>query len=109
MSLLAFALMAPWLLVLAFLYWRFPRSLPETRKRRAFDVVTVIAALAVALAVTGLAHYGYEPPLVDQFGQRTGRIWFEVLAALFAYAGFLTVLVVAFGLRHALWRRQAES
>lgn len=103
---LAFALMAPWLLVLCFLYWAFPRSLPRTIARRLYDASAIAASLTAALGGALVAHLGRQPALTDEFGHRAGDIWPQVLAALYAYGAFSLVLLAAFLLRHWLWRNR---
>lgn len=105
MAMLAFALLAPWLLVLCFLYWQFPRHLPRTSQRRALDVAVIVLALLAAAASTHLAWLGWQPPTTDALGRRTGDIWPAVLAALYAYGAFSLVLLTGFVVRALLWRR----
>ena len=104
---LAVALLAPWLLVLCFLYWWFPRSLPRTRARRMFDVICVVLSLLAAVAGALLAQQGQTPAATDAIGHHAGDIWPEVLAALYAYGAFSLVLLAAVVLRALLWRKRA--
>jgi hypothetical protein len=102
---LALLLLAPWLLILAWAYFSYPKSLPRTAMRRMFDwVALLLAAAAAALC----ALYGFEsalPPRVDAFGRASGAIWQQVLPALLGYGACVAVLAVAMALRHLLWRR----
>lgn len=106
MRYLSILLLAPWLLVLCGLYWAYPRALPRTAGRRAFDaVVLVLAAVATALAALD----GFDTatmPEVGEFGQVSGGIWQQVLPALYGYGAFALVLLPAMLLRHALWGRR---
>jgi hypothetical protein len=104
MPFLAVLLLAPWLLVLAFCYWYFPRRLPRTAARRVFDGVAVLAAVAVATVVALHASAATVPAATDALGHRSGDIWPQVLSALCAYAGFVIVLALAMLLRARLWR-----
>lgn len=103
---LAVALLAPWLFVLCFLYWWFPRALPRTTARRLFDVGAIATSLILAVAGALLAQHDRQPALTDELGHRAGDIWPDVLAALYAYSAFSLVLLVALVLRHWLWKRR---
>lgn len=103
---LAVALLAPWLLVLCFLYWVFPRSLPRTGPRRAFDLACIVLSLLAALGGALLAGHGQPPAPTDALGHRAGDIWPEVLAALCAYAAFTVCLLAGLLIRAAVWRRK---
>lgn len=102
---LALLLLAPWLLVLAWAYFTYPKSLPRTAARRAFDWLALVLA-AIAAAVS--AGWGFEaapPPQVDAFGRASGAIWQQVLPALLGYGACVAVLGLAMLLRHLLWRQ----
>src|SRR5690348_2146278 len=65
---LAVLLLAPWLLILGWAYFTYPKSLPRTAARRLFDG---LALLLSAVAAVGCAKYGFDaaPPVqVDAFG-----------------------------------------
>lgn len=109
MQQLALLLLAPWLLVLVFLYWIWPRSLPRTRGRRLFDIAAVLAATALAATLIHIAQASYVAALVDELGRRSGDIWPQVLAALYAYAGFVSVLGAAMLLRARIWRTRPTA
>lgn len=96
MRFLAILLLAPWLAVLGGLYWAFPRALPRTLARRAFDLAALLLA---ALAALLLADAGYSADHGD-----AGAIWKQVIAALAAYGGFAAVLLAALLLRARLFR-----
>ncbi|HEV2622898.1 MAG TPA: hypothetical protein VGU65_12510 [Frateuria sp.] len=103
---LALLLLAPWLLILGWAYFAYPKSLPRTAARRLFDwVALLLAAIAAAMC----AAYGFEsapPPQVDTFGRASGAIWQQVLPALLGYGACVAVLGGAMFLRHLLWRRR---
>lgn len=108
MRFLGFALMAPTLLVMLCLYWAFPRQ-PRHGARRAFDVLAVVLSLAAAIACNLWGYSDDLHPLTDHLGHRAGDIWPQVLAALYAYAGFSVVLFMAIVLRARLWPKTAAS
>ncbi|NUO71616.1 MAG: hypothetical protein HOQ10_02730 [Frateuria sp.] len=101
---LALLLLAPWLLILGWAYFAYPKGLPRTAARRLFDGVALLLA---AVAAAWCAAYGFEaapPPQVDAFGRASGAIWQQVLPALLGYGACVAVLVVALLVRHLLWR-----
>lgn len=111
MRYLAILLLAPWLLILAWAYWAYPKSLPRTMARRAFDLSAVILA-AVAAGWSAVA--GFEgavvPPTAGEFGPPSGAIWQQVLPALYGYGACVAVLLVALVLRAFVWgRKRAHS
>lgn len=105
MRYLAILLLLPWLLILCWAYWAYPKSLPRIAARRVFDVAAVLLALLAAAQCAALGFDHVEPPVVDGFGRASGAIWQQVLPALYAYGAFTAVLLPAALLRHALWRR----
>ena len=105
MRFLALLLLAPWLLILCWIYATYPRRLPRTRYRRLFDLTAVLLMLA---ATARAAMFGFDRayvPEVNEFGQMSGVIWQQVLPALYGYAAFTAVLVVAMLLRQWIWGR----
>ena len=46
---LALLLLAPWLLILGWAYFTYPKSLPRTAVRRVFDWVALLLAVIVAV------------------------------------------------------------
>jgi hypothetical protein len=90
---LALILFLPWFGVLAALFWLFPAA-PRRRWRRRFDALAVSVAFVVSIAAM---RHGY-------LGADAGAspIWRQVLAALYAYGGFLGALLVAAILRRRL-------
>jgi hypothetical protein len=109
MRYLAVLLLTPWLLILAWAYWAYPKSLPRVALRRLFDVVALVVA---AIASVGLAMYAFDSVTIKQvgtFGPESGGIWKQVIPALYGYFTFLVVLAVAMLVRHAIWRRKAQG
>lgn len=92
---LALILFAPWFLILGALYWFYPRQ-PRGAGRRAFDVLTLLAA--VGGSYVGMIR-GY-----DMASPMAGAIWKQVLATLIAYGIFLGVLTLAWLVRPRLLR-----
>lgn len=105
MRYLAVLLLAPWLLILCWGYWAYPKSLPRSSGRRLFDVVALLLAMiaAVQCALFGFDMVGL--PAVDQFGRASGAIWRQVLPALCGYGAFTAVLVLAMLVRYVRWGR----
>lgn len=105
MRYLALLLLAPWLAILGWAYFAYPKSLPRTVGRRGFDVAVLLLA---AVATVGAALLGYETvqlPPVAQFGRSSGAIWQQVLPALYGYGACVAVLLVGLGVRQQLWGR----
>ena len=96
MRFLALLLLGPWLAVLGWLYWTFPRA--PLRGRRGFDVGVLLLASVAAFVCAGIA-FGLDYGAV-------GTIWKQVAAALAAYAGFSVVLFIAWSWRA---RRRARN
>ena len=93
---LAALLFAPWFAILGVLYWLYPR-LPRPSWRAGFDA----AALGVAIAVFVLAlHWA-----LGWADRGYGRMWQQIVGTSVSYGAFLTILGLAFWLRHRLLRR----
>lgn len=105
MRFLALMLLGPWLLILAWVYWAYPKSLVLTAWRRLFDVIALLLAVAVATWLAKIGYDGYVAPQADEFGRPSGAIWQHVAPALYAYGGFSVVLVAAMLLRWLAWGR----
>jgi hypothetical protein len=106
MRYLAILLLAPWLLILCWGYWAYPKNLPRTSARRIFDFVALLLAM-IASAQCALVGFDVaELPTVDGFGRASGAIWQQVLPALYGYGAFIAVLLLAMLLRHRLWKRR---
>lgn len=107
MRYLAILLLAPWLIVLGWAYWAYPKSLPKNATRRGFDVLALLAATVAAFQAALLAYDGVELPAADQFGPKSGAIWQQVVPALYGYGAFVAVLVLALIVRQMVWKKRA--
>ena len=96
MRYLAVILFTPAFAILAWLYWKFPRALPRTPRRRVFDAVALLVALAATVAAVS---YAIAQPVAAH-----GAMWPQILAVLAAYHVFPLTLVVAWLVRGA-WLR----
>jgi len=96
---LAAILFAPWFLILAVLYWRYPRQ-PRPAWRAPYDAAALGTSLAVFLLALhwaqGWADRGY------------GRMWQQIVGTSVSYGAFLTALGLAFWMRHRLLRAQVS-
>jgi hypothetical protein len=108
MRFLSLLLLGPWLLVLAWAYWAYPKSLPRTPLRRAFDTFALLLAGAVTVWLALAGYDGYVAAPADAFGRHSGAIWQLVAPALYAYGGFLVVLAACFAARAWIWHRSAS-
>ena len=104
MRYLAILLLVPWLLVLGWAYWAYPKSLPRTRPRRTFDVAALLLAAFATLQCATTAFDTATVPVAGEFGPTSGAIWQQVLPALYGYGGCVVVLVLALIVRHLVWR-----
>ena len=98
MAWLSLLLFLPWFCVMGALYWWFPRQ-PRHRVRTVFDVVALVVALLASIA--GM-HWGYRLGMADADAD---TLWKQILAVLYAYGGFLAVMVLALLLRQRVLRR----
>ena len=96
MPTLALVLFAPWFLILAWLYWAFPRQ-PRNARRRILDVVALASALAAFIATLQWSHAYAD--------RQHGQMWPQILATSAGYGVFLLVLLVAVFVRRAWLRR----
>jgi hypothetical protein len=90
---LALILFAPWFLILAVLYWLYPRQ-PRSATRFCFDVFALLLAFAGCLG-----------SLYWSFGwadRSHGQLWPQILATSVGYGVFLAVLTTAFFLRRRM-------
>ncbi|WP_130617573.1 hypothetical protein [Dyella amyloliquefaciens] len=108
MRYLAILLLAPWLLILGWAYWAYPKSLPRTSARRGFDMAALLLAAFAAVECAGAAFDTASVPAVGQYGPASGAIWQQVLPALYGYGACVVVLVLAMIVRHLLWRTRAH-
>jgi hypothetical protein len=99
MRYLAIVLLAPWLAILGWAYWAYPKRLPRHARRRGFDVLALLLATGLAAQAALLGFDGVAPPSVDRFGRASGAIWQQVLPALYGYGAYLGVLAIALALR----------
>lgn len=97
MAWLSMLLFLPWFCVMGALYWWFPRQ-PRHRLRTVFDTVMLVLAL---LASAGFMLWGYRVGA----GEMAQGLWRQILAVLYAYGGFLAVMVLALLLRPRLLSR----
>lgn len=104
MRYLAIFLLAPWLLVLGWAFWAYPKSLPRTRVRRMFDVGVLLLAAFAAVQCSVAAFDTATVPTTGQFGPASGAIWQQVLPALYGYGACVIVLLLALVVRQLLWR-----
>ncbi|WP_266170440.1 hypothetical protein [Dyella subtropica] len=104
MRYLAILLLTPWLLILGWAYWAYPKSLPRTSVRRTFDLVVLLLAAVAAVQSAVLGFEAATVPSVGQFGPSSGAIWQQVLPALYGYGACVVVLVVAMVVRYLIWR-----
>ena len=97
MAWLSLLLFLPWCCGMGALYWWFPRQ-PRHRARTLFDVAALLLALLVSI---GLMHWGYRIGVGDA---GVDGMWKQILAVLYAYGGFLAVMVLALLLRQQVLR-----
>ncbi|WP_285405653.1 hypothetical protein [Luteibacter sp. ME-Dv--P-043b] len=105
MRYLALMLLAPWLIVLGWAYWQYPKSLVTNATRRAFDVLALLAAVVASIQAALVSFDAVELPPADSFGPKSGAIWQQVVPALWGYGAFVAVLVVALIVRQVVWKR----
>ena len=99
---LALILFLPWYLILAALYWIYPRQ-PRTVARRLFD----LASLAAMVLASGWSmHWSY---LIAASNVSAGPIWRQVLATSVSYGVFLAALTAAVFLRRWLIIRRGDA
>lgn len=93
---LTLILFLPWFLILAALFWIWPRQ-PRGFARVLYDVVAIGASLALFVASL---HW-----LQDFADPAHGRMWRHILATAAGYGVFLGAMLAAFVLRPLLLRR----
>ena len=109
MRYLALLLLAPWLIVLGWAYFAYPKSLPRTIGRRLFDLLALALAAAAAVGAAVVGYEAAELPGVDQFGRASGAIWQQVLPALYGYGACVAVLALALAVRWCGWGRRRRG
>lgn len=97
---LAVILFAPWFAILLWAYWNFPKSLPRTAARRAFDVAVIIITLLASLAAMLISH-----DLSEGVG---ASIWKQVAASTGIYIAFLGALLLAVLVRGRMFLRSGS-
>ncbi len=90
---LALILFAPWFLILAALYWLYPRQ-PRTTARMRFDAVALLLAFAACVASLYWSFDGAD--------RSHGALWPQILATSVGYGVFLAVLTGAIFLRRRM-------
>jgi hypothetical protein len=105
MRYLALLLLAPVLVVLAWLYWSFPRRPSRRRTSRLFDATVLLLAVLLGAKLALLGFDTAPEPTVDEFGRATGDIWRQVLPALYGYGAFSATLALGLLGRLLLFRR----
>lgn len=91
MAWLSLLLFLPWFCVMGALYWWLPRQ-PRHRARTLFDASMLVLALLVS---TGFMLWGYRVGAAEM----AQGLWKQIMAVLYAYGGFLAVMVLALLLR----------
>jgi hypothetical protein len=94
---LTLILFLPWFVILAVLFWLYPRQ-PRNASRRGFDIASLV--LAIILSWLGM-RWG-----MLNADTSAGAIWKQVLASLVAYGAFLGMLTLAYYVRRALIKRR---
>jgi len=92
---LALLLFAPWFLILAVLYWVYPRQ-PRDAARRLFDAAALALALIAFVLTLHWAHAYAD--------KSYGGMWPQILATSLGYGVFLGMLTLAFFVRRR-WLR----
>lgn len=93
---LTLILFLPWFLILATLFWVYPRQ-PRGFARRLYDLGAILASLAVFVASLYWMHDIADPA--------HGRMWRQILATAVGYGVFLAAMLLAVVLRMLLFRR----
>lgn len=94
--LLALLLFAPWFAIIATLFWTFPRT-PRNARRRAFDLGALLLAFLSFVVSTWWAFHHADD---------THNLWKQVFATSVGYGCFLAVMAIAFLVRKD-WLRRA--
>ena len=98
---LAFILFAPWFAILVWGYWTFPKSLPRTGARRAFDLAVIVLTLTASVWAMLYWH--------DSNVGVGASIWKQVAASTAIYGAFLGSLLIAVFVRARIWKRHARA
>jgi hypothetical protein len=97
---LTLILFLPWFLILAALFWAYPRQ-PRGFARRLYDVVSLLLSLAMFVA----SLYWMQ----DIADPAHGRMWRHILTTAGGYGVFLAAMLVAYVLRAVLFRNAAAT
>lgn len=97
---LTLILFLPWFLILAVLFWAYPRR-PRGFARRLYDLAAIALSLAAFVASLYWMHDVADPT--------HGRMWRQILATAVGYGVFLGAMLVAFVLRALLFRRPKDG
>jgi hypothetical protein len=108
MRYLAILMLAPWLLILGWAFWAYPKSLPRRRMRRGFDLAALLLAAFAAVECANTAFDTATVPAAGQYGHASGAIWQQVLPALYGYGACVVVLALALIVRQLVWRPHAH-
>lgn len=87
---LALILFLPWFVILAVLFWVYPRA-PRNRTRRLFDASSLAIAVGAATLGTYWSFHNADPG--------AGSMWQQVLASTVSYGLFLLVMTSAIFVR----------
>jgi hypothetical protein len=96
---LALFLFLPWFVILAVLYWLYPRQ-PRDAARRLFDSIALLVVVAAFVASLHWAH--------AHATRAHGTMWPQILATSVGYGVFLLLLGLAVLVRRAWLRRRAS-
>lgn len=97
---LTLILFLPWFLILAALFWIYPRR-PRGFARRLYDLAAVVLSLALFVA----SLYWVQ----DIADPAHGRMWQHILATAVGYGVFLAAMLAAFLLRALLFRTRRAA
>lgn len=105
MSYLGLILMGPWLIILAWAYWSYPKTLPRTPGRRALDAAVLAVAVVAAVLLT---RYGFQSAAAYARPGHIG-VWQLLAPVLYAYGGFSASLALGLAVRTLAWGRKAGT
>jgi hypothetical protein len=105
MRYLALLLLTPWLVILGWAYFAYPKSLPRPAARRCFDIAVLLLAVAATIIAAVLGYEAVQVQQVGQFGRSSGAIWQQVLPALYGYGACVAVLLLGLIVRQQVWGR----
>ncbi|GGJ98299.1 hypothetical protein [Luteimonas terricola] len=97
---LTLILFLPWFLILAVLFWVYPRQ-PRGIARRLYDLVAIVLSLAVFVASLYWMHDIADPS--------HGRMWRQILSTAVGYGVFLAAMLVTLVLRMLVFRNKGAA